>query len=146
MFSPLSVCLSVCYLQNGRFFKYIDQSILLFCLSCLSVNRLITILNRSSWNFNNCTGSLNWEGYWCWDQRSFWGQISKIVNFHRIDMGFEGVAYLVIEFNHKLFLRSNLFYVFCKYILYTTSYFCKLLESFGFRQLCWSIECVGSLK
>ena len=32
-----------------------------------------------------------------------------------------GVAHLVNEFNHQLFLRSNLFDVFCKYVLYTTS-------------------------
>ena len=41
--------LFVCYLQNRRFFKYIGQSILLFCLSvCL---QQVTILNRSSRNF-----------------------------------------------------------------------------------------------
>ena len=40
-------------LQNQRFFKYIGQSILLFCLFvCLSVYRLhVKILNRSSQNF-----------------------------------------------------------------------------------------------
>ena len=42
------------------------------------------------------------------------GRISKIVNFHPIDLKFE-VTYLVIEVNQQLFLRSNLFYGFCKY-------------------------------
>ena len=44
------------------------------------------------------------------------GGISKILNFHPIDLKFEEeLHYLVIEFNHQLFLRSKLFYGSCKY-------------------------------
>ena len=57
------------------------------------------------------------------------GRISKIVNFHPIDLGFERVAYLVIEFNHQLFkvnmdqnvnigLRSTTKVVFLKSSIY----------------------------
>ena len=49
------------------------------------------------------------------DQKVNIGRVSKIVNFHPIDLKFEEDLYLVIELNHQLFLRSNLFYGFCKY-------------------------------
>jgi len=85
--------LLVCYLNNRRFFKYIGQSILLFCLSfcrsvCLSVcRRQVTIPNWLSWNFTSCRGRLNWEAY------CFWVQSSEIVIFHSIDLKFEEGLY-----------------------------------------------------
>ena len=46
---------------------------------------LIETLFTLPWNCNvisSCRGSLNWEAYWFWDQRSSQGQISKIINFN----------------------------------------------------------------
>jgi len=117
------------------------------------------------------------EAYCFWGQKVNIGQRSttnmeflKSSIYIRFTWIWRGVAYLVIEFNHQLFLRSNLFDVFCKYVLYTTSsscysdfgwlavaepgaepdlgwlacysILCYSEESFWFRQLCWSVVCV----
>ena len=64
------------------------------------------------------------------DQKVNIGRISKIVNFPPIHLKFEGVAHLVIEFNHQLCLRSNLFDGFCKY---------RALHDVVFLFVCFSV-------
>ena len=79
------------------------------CL-CLSIPYRSQFQTDRHKTLPSCRGNLNWESYWFWGQMSSWVQLSKNAIFHLIDLKFE--EDLVIEFNHQLFLRSNLFYGF----------------------------------
>ena len=82
---------SACYLQNRRFFKYIGQSILWFCLSvCQSptghnLKPIFTKLHQVI-EVASTEKPIDFEVK---VQRSSWGPISKIIIFHPIDLKFE---------------------------------------------------------
>ena len=76
LFSP-PVCLSVYSLQNRRFFKYIGQSILLFCLSPPGHNSKPIVKLYQVVEVVSTEKTIDFEVK---------GQIAKIVIFHPIDL------------------------------------------------------------
>ena len=85
----------ICYLQNRKFLKYVGQSILVFCLSgCLSV--CCVCQSPTCHNFKSIFTKLQQDvevvstekpiDLEVKGERSSWGQISKIIIFHPIDL------------------------------------------------------------
>ena len=135
----------VTWKRKTRFYQYVDC----FCLfvSPLTFNRLkVTILNRSSWNFTNWWSSWSDRILFIFEvkrsskaQGQQLSQISKILNFHLIDLKFEDHLHIRLLNSPKYYFEVNVRHI--SKIVNFQSIDLKFEEHFNIRSLNSSITC-----
>ena len=142
---------SSCYLQNRTFFKYIGKLILLFCLSvCLSVYRrqvdfkpIFTKLHHMVMFVIRKKVFEEEEGFLCLRSKgqhrpkvNNWGGISKILNFHPIDLKFEEDLHIwSLNSTTNYFWGQICFMDFASIVLCMASSFCYLQNRRFFKYI-----------